>query len=327
MKNDKILCIGPLAEQVVDAFAPAYRLVAVSEFSREETLAQADEEVVIIIARGSVVVDAEIMRSTPNLRIIARSGVGYDTVNINDATARGIPVVFTPGAMSRAVAEHTLAFILTSQKRLDDWKHSLNSDGWHLRYRSFSRDIRDRVIGIIGYGRIGRQVRTLLRGFDSRVLANDPYIDHSRFVDDQVEFVGFEELIKTSDIVTLHVPLTDETRSMINAENISRFKQGAVLINTARGAVIESLDLLYKELESGQLSAVGLDVFPQEPPENSHPLFTHPSAFLTPHVAARTQAAQNAIQMTMIGEIRKILAGKSPNLENIVNPEVLESRI
>jgi len=326
MKKDKILCIGPLAAEVIDEFGAKYELISVDESSREEALAQADEHVVVIIARGSVVVDQEFLAKTPNLRVIARSGVGYDTVNIEDATERSLPVVYTPGAMSRAVAEHTISFLLACLKGLESWKQCLNSAEWHLRYRSFSSDIQDKTIGIVGYGRIGRQVRILLRGFDARVLANDPYIEHSEYVADQVDFVGFDEILESSDVVSLHVPLTEETRNMINAENISRLKTGAVLLNTARGGVVESLDLLYENLENGQLRAVGLDVFPQEPPDKSHPLFRHPRALLTPHVAARTPAAQSAIQMTMIGEIVRILANELPQLENIVNPEVLQVR-
>ena len=107
---------------------------------------------------------------------------------------------------------------------------------------------------------------------------------------------------------------------------LEQFKQGAMLVNTARGAVVESLDLLYEALETGRLTAVAIDVFPEEPPDTSHPLFMHPMAFLTPHVAARTPAAQDAIQMTMIGEIRRIFAGETPNLENIVNPELFDPR-
>jgi len=322
MKEKKILCIGPLAKQVVDEFGADFELVEVDESSRSEALAETDESVVLIIARGSVVVDQELMDKAPNLSMIARSGVGYDTVNIEEASERGLPVVYTPGAMSRAVAEHTLSFILTSLKGLDSWKHRLQKGEWHLRYQSFGRDVRNTVVGIIGYGRIGRQVRSLLREFEVKVLANDPYIDHAEYARDQVEFVSFDELLSSSEIVSLHVPLTEETRSMINAENIHKMKPGAVLINTARGAVVQSLDLLYEALENGRVATVGIDVFPQEPPDTSHPLFDHPRAYLTPHVAARTPAAQDAIQMTMIGEIRRIFAGEAPNLENIVNPEV-----
>jgi D-3-phosphoglycerate dehydrogenase len=323
MKQKKILCIGPLAEQVTAEFGNKFDLVAVDESSRSEALAHTDEDVILIIARGSVVVDREFMEKAPELAVVARSGVGYDTVSIEDATLRKIPVVYTPGAMSRAVAEHTVSFLLTSLKGLDGWKQSLRRGDWHIRYKRFGSDLRNKVIGIVGYGRIGKQVRSLLRPFDVRVLANDPYINHAQFADHQVEFVSFDELLNSSDIVSLHVPLTEETRGMINGQNISSFQPEAVLINTARGAVVESLDLLYEALETGQLAAVGIDVFPKEPPDTAHPLFGHPRAFLTPHVAARTPAAQNAIQMTMIGEIRRIFAGEAPNLENIVNPEVL----
>ena len=325
MTNKKIICIGPLAEQVIAEFEPEFETIAVSDSCRQEVLDSVDESVAVIIARGSVIVDAEIMDKAANLQLVARSGVGYDTVNIEDATARGLPVVYTPGAMSRAVAEHTLSFMLTALKKLDGWKNCLNEDNWPLRYQDYSLDVQDAIVGIIGYGRIGKQVRRLLRNFDVKVLANDPYIDHSLYQNDEVEFVGFEDLLSVSDIVTLHVPLNEETRGMISADTLARVKRGAVLINTARGSVVEGLDLLCNALNDGLLSAVGLDVFPEEPPDTSHPIFKHPKAFLTPHVAARTRTAQNQIQMDMIAGIRSVISGAEPNLNNIVNPEVFST--
>jgi phosphoglycerate dehydrogenase-like enzyme len=245
-------------------------------------------------------------------------------VNIEDATAHHVPVVYTPGAMSRAVAEHTLALLFAAYKRINIWKEALAAGNWLLKYQASNLDLEVSAVGIVGYGRIGKEVRHLLRCTDAKVMANDPYINHSEFASHQVEFLGFHELLERSDIVTLHVPLSAETRGMINRSNIDRFKEGAVLINTARGAVIEDLDLLYESLERGLLSAVCLDVFPQEPPDTSHPLFQHPRAFLTPHVAAQTPIANHRIFQTMATQVCAILRGKEPNPHTVVNPEVLQ---
>jgi phosphoglycerate dehydrogenase-like enzyme len=285
-----------------------------------------DENVILLIPRGSAFVDGRWMDRAPRLKAIARTGVGYDSVSIPDATARGIPVLYTPGAMTRAVAEQTLAFMLAAAKRLNFWRESLAAGNWSARYTARSWDLEASTVGIIGYGRIGRQVRRLCRPFAMQVLADDPYINHAAFADDEVEFVGLDELLSRANIVTLHVPLTDETRGMINAANLTLVQAGSILINTARGSVVESLDLLHSALESGRLDAVALDVFPEEPPDLGHPLFQHPRAILTGHVCARTPLAQRRILETMLADVKAVLEGRRPDFANVVNPEVFASR-
>ncbi len=323
-ERGKILSIGPLPREVIGRFEPAWEVVCVGDESREEVLAALDERVAIIVARGSVRVDGAVMDRAPALRAVARTGVGYDTVAIEDATRRGVPVLYTPGAMTRAVAEHTLAFLLASCKKLGFWRDALCRGDWDARYGEKSLDLEGAVLGIIGYGRIGREVRLLSRPFGLRVLADDPYIDHEAFRDDDVVFVGFNELLARSDVITLHVPLTEETRHMIDRSSLARIKPGAHLINTARGGVVAGLDLLLEALVSGRLAGVALDVFPDEPPLAPHPLFQHPRAVVTGHVAARSPRAQARILETMVREVRSVLEGRTPARANVVNPEVLE---
>ena len=320
----RILSIGPLPRDVIGRFEPDCEVTCVGDGSREEALEALDGRVVVIIARGSVMVDGSLMDRAPALQAVARTGVGYDTVCVEDATRRGIPVLYTPGAMTRAVAELTMAFLLTAFKKLNFWREALCGGDWDARYREKSRDLAGAVLGIVGYGRIGREVRLLSRPFDVRVLANDPYIDHGAFRDDDVDFVGFDEVLSRSDAVTLHVPLTEETRHMIDRSSLARIKPGALLINTARGSVVESLDLLLEGLENGPLAGVALDVFPDEPPLEAHPLFRHPRALVTGHVAARTPRSQARILETMVREVEAVLAGRTPNRANVVNPEVLK---
>lgn len=321
-RKNKIVSIGPLPPFVIERLQPFGEVVCVPDASREATLDALDEAVILLIARGSVRVDGEILDRAPRLRGVARTGVGYDTVDIAAATDRRIPVLYTPGAMTAAVAEHTLALMLAAVKRLPFWRDCLLSGDWEARYRERSGDLEGTTVGIIGYGRIGRRVRQLLRPFACRVLADDPYIDHAQFREDQVEFVDLEAILQRSHILTLHVPLTEETRGMIHRSNLALIPAGAVLVNTARGAVVESLDLLVESLDSGQLSAVALDVFPEEPPPRDHPILQHPRAILTGHVAARSPLAQKRILETMLSDVLALLSGDRPRRENVVNPEV-----
>ena len=319
----KILTIGPLPDWVLDRLNAQYEIVTVEDSDRSEVFTALDESVIAIIARGAVIIDGEMMDRAPSLKLIARTGVGYDTVSIPDATARGIPVAYTPGAMTRSVAEHAMSLIFSAFKKLAYWQNSLAHNDWNARYREKSRDLEQSRLGIIGYGRIGRQLRLLCSPLEMKVLADDPYIDHSRYADDDVTFTDLEGVLKGSDVVSLHVPLNEETTGLINRENLRLVTPGTTLINTSRGRVIESLDVVYDALEEGLLGAAGLDVYPDEPPQTSHPIFSHPRAILTGHVAARSPLSQKRILLTMLKEVTAILEGKKPDPENIVNPETL----
>ncbi len=317
----RIVTLGPLPAPVA-ARLEAYGEVVMTPEDGAQAFEMLDDSVVLLIPRGSVHVDGRWMDRAPGLKAIARTGVGYDSVSIEDATRRGIPVLYTPGAMTRAVAEHTLAFMLAAGKRLQFWRQSLVEGHWNARYTRRNWDFEGRVLGIVGYGRIGRLVRQLCRPLNMAVLADDPYIDHAAFAADEVEFTGLEELLRRATVITLHVPLTDETRALINRSNIGLVQPGSLLINTARGAVVEDLDLLVEALEEGRLEAVALDVFPDEPPDLTHPLFRHPRAIVTGHVAARTPLAQQRILETMLEDACAVLEGREPNLDHVVNPEV-----
>ena len=323
LMTEKILTIGPLPDWVLSRFNPQYEMVTVEDSDRSEVLRACDESVIAIIARGAVIIDSEIMDRAPSLRLIARTGVGYDTVSIPDATARGIPVTYTPGAMTRSVAEHAMSLIFSAFKKLTYWQTSLVNNDWNARYREKSRDLEESTLGIVGYGRIGRQLRLICSPLEMKVLADDPYIDHSRYRKEDVTFTDLEGVLSNTDVISLHVPLNQETTGLINRENLRLVQPGTTLINTSRGRVIESLDIIYEALEDGLLGAVGLDVYPDEPPATSHPIFTHPRAILTGHVAARSPLSQKRILLTMLKEVTAILEGNKPDPANIVNPETL----
>lgn len=317
--SESIASTGPLPAWARELFSP-YTLLFSHQFTREAVLSRMSPQVVGILARGPVLIDAEMMGAAPNLRVIGRAGVGYDTVDVTEASRRGVPVVYTPGAMARAVAEHTLSLMLAAAKNLPHWRRVLLEGEWKDRYGRRNLDLQGATVGIVGYGRIGRQVRRLLAPFDCRILATGPRLEPDEMADDGVEAVPLPDLLAGSDIVSLHAPLNRETRGLINWKNIGSFKPGSILVNLGRGALVESHDLLYQALESGRLRAVALDVFLDEPPDRSHPLFRHPNAVLTPHVGSATLGAQRGVLETVAGDMMAVLEGRRPTEDNLVNP-------
>lgn len=324
MQQRIILSVGPLPEWVKKEFLSTFEIKEVEDSSRNEVFSSLNNyDVLAIISRGPVMIDAEVMDNTPLLKAIARTGVGLDTVDINAASVRNIPVLFTPGAMSRAVAEHTLALILATTKDLFGWHHRVLRSDWNQRYQLQNLDLEGATLGIIGLGRIGQELLKLVQGLKLRILATDPYVNTAQFSkEDNVQFVELEKLLEQSDIVTLHTPLNEETRGLINSCNISKFKTGAILINAARGAIIENYDILITALENKQLRCVAMDTLIVEPPDLAHPFFHHRNVLLTAHVAARTKQSQKTILKTMGHDLSTILKGDLPPLENIANPEI-----
>lgn len=316
----KVLATAPL-----DAYATGV-LSGFGEFviapdMRESTLAEMMDGVVALAVRGAAPITEAVLARAPHLRVIGRTGVGYDIVDIAAASRRGIPVVYTPGAGARAVAEAAMTFMLALSKLLVFWDHQLKSGNWKSRLETQGGDLDGRTLGIIGLGRIGRVLAEMARPFNMTILAYDPYLESTAGQDLGVHMVDLEELLRHADFVSLHCPQTPETRGMINRERLSWMKPGSYLINLARGGVIESLDLLDEALARGHLAGVALDVFEPSPPDISHPLFRHPNCLTSPHAMATTQAAMTRIFRSMADDMAAVLRGERPNF--VVNPDVL----
>jgi D-3-phosphoglycerate dehydrogenase / 2-oxoglutarate reductase len=257
-----------------------------------------------LILRGDARVTAEDVAAAPRLRVIGRSGVGVDNVDVEAARARGIPVVVTPGANARAVAEGALTLALALLKRLPELGTAVRERDWDARDRLELRDAVGATLGVVGYGRIGRELADLARALGMHVLAHDPIVDEAA--------TPMNALFEGADVVSLHAPLTDETRGIVGPELLGRAKPGLVLVNTARGALVSSLDDLLAALESGRLSGVGLDVFDEEPPDPSHPLFAHPRVVATPHALGLTLGAREAVFRAMAEGVATVLRGETP---------------
>jgi D-3-phosphoglycerate dehydrogenase len=257
-----------------------------------------------LIVRGDAFVTADDIAAAPKLRVIGRSGVGVDNIDLAAAAARGIPVVIAPGSAARAVAEGALAFAFALLKRLPELGAAVRAGDWAARDRVEVLDVADATMGIVGYGRIGRELGDLARALGMHVLAHDPDVDDAA--------TPLDALFANADIVSLHAPLTDETRGLVGPELLAQANPGLILVNTARGALVSSLDDLLAALESGRLGGVGLDVFEEEPPDPSHPLFAHPRVLLTPHALGLTRGAREAVFRAMAEGVAAALRGEPP---------------
>jgi D-3-phosphoglycerate dehydrogenase / 2-oxoglutarate reductase len=268
----------------------------------DEDLATADAAIV----RAAYRVDRDLLDRMPALKVIARTGVGTDLVDVAEASRRGIPVVITPGSNTASVAEGVFAHLLALVKKLAPLTALVRDGRWEERASVGVGDLEGFTLGIIGYGRIGRRVARIAEAFDLKVLAYDPYAD----VPAGIRCKSVEQLLSGSDFVTLHVPLTPENQDLINAGRLAVMRPGSILINCSRGGLID-LDAANAALESGQLSGLGLDVYDPEPPAH-HPLFDHENVVLTPHLMGFTrQGMAHTVRDAAKGAL-DVLAGRTP---------------
>ncbi|MFI6409348.1 NAD(P)-dependent oxidoreductase [Streptomyces sp. NPDC050548] len=265
------------------------------------------------IVRADAVVDRDALDRMPNCRVLARTGVGVDLVDVAEATARGIAVVITPDSGSQAVAEGVLGMALHLVKRFGPLNRLVREGQWARRTEIPVGDLSGALIGIIGYGRIGRRVGVLAEAFGMRVLAHDPFATPP----DAVNCPDLTELVAHSDVITLHLPLSDATRRLVDHRFLAAVKPGAVLLNCGRGGLVD-LDAVQDALLTGRLSGVALDVYDPEPPAH-HPLFDHPDVLLTPHLMGMSIRAEAATYADAARGVADVLAGRRPAA--LANPE------
>jgi D-3-phosphoglycerate dehydrogenase / 2-oxoglutarate reductase len=291
----------------------------------EEVMCREIAGAMALVLRGQAPITAKVMDAAPGLKVIGRTGVGYDTIDIDAATARGIPVVFTPGVGARAVAEATIAFMLALCKMVPFWDRQLKAGQWKVRYAKQGRDLDGKTLGIVGFGRIGQLVAEMARPFNMTIVAHDPYALPARAAELGVEMLGLDDLMQRADFITLHCPPTPETQGFIDRRQLQSVKPGTYLINLARGSVIESLDLLDEMMTNGQLGGVALDVFEPAPPDSAHPLFKHENCISSPHAMATTVGAMTRIFRSMADDMSAILDSRKPQF--VVNPQVLPENL
>ncbi|MBM4328630.1 MAG: hypothetical protein FJ118_15875 [Deltaproteobacteria bacterium] len=265
-------------------------------------------------------IDASVIAAADRLRIIARYGVGIDRVDVAAATARGIAVTNTPSTNSGAVAELTIAFMLCLARNLITADAALRRGEWPVLD---GIGIRGKIVGLIGFGAVGHEVAKRLKCFDCCILAFDPYVGPDVAKGYGVSLVPLEELLSEADFVSLHAPATDLNTGMVNKEFLGRMKEGAFLINTARGDLIDE-GALVSALESGRVQGAALDCFSREPVDKDNPLLRLPQVIVTPHTGAHTDEAVNRMGWTALENCFAALRGDRP--AHLVNPEVWEQR-
>lgn len=260
-----------------------------------------------LITRSGTRVDRELLAAAPRVRVVGRAGVGVDNIDLDAATERGVIVVNVAGGNAVAVAEHVFGTLLALMRKLREADASVRSGAWQ-RSRFVGDELRGKVLGIVGLGRIGGEVAARARAFGMRVIACDPYIPTSRFAAFDAEPAGFDDLLAAADIVTIHTPLTDETRYLFDGPALDRMKPGAYLVNCARGAIVDE-EALAQRLEAGRLAGAVVDVYEQEPPEGT-PLAKLPNVLLTPHIGGSTREALDAIAHTIAEQVAAALEGR-----------------
>ena len=264
-----------------------------------------------LIVRSETRVDAGLLSQAPRLEVVARAGVGVDAIDVDAATAAGIVVVNTPSANTISATEQTFALLLAAMRHVSRAHASVQAGLWD-RKPFVGNELYGKTLGIIGLGRIGSNVAHRAKAFGMNVIAHDPYIPASRAGALDVTLEGLDELLRDADIVTLHIPLTAQTVRFIDARRLAAMRPGAVLVNCARGGVVDA-EALIGALDSGHLRCAAIDVVPQEPPPKdsaSERLLTHPHVVATPHLGGSTFEALERIALELAGDVVRVLGGR-----------------
>ena len=253
-------------------------------------------------------IDQEALAAAPKLKVISRYGVGLDKVDLNTAKQMGIVVTNTPGSNAVSVAELTIGLMLSLARQIPAANEATHGGEW-LRFSGVA--IEGKTIGLLGLGRIGRKVAQRLQGFDCTIIAHDPVPDHSFCDQHDITLLPLEEVVSRADFLSLHMPLLPATASIVNGPLLSRMKRSAFLINTSRGELIDE-SALADALRQGKLAGAALDVFSAEPPSPSNPLLASPKVIATPHMAANSDSATDAMGWRSLRDCLAVLAGEEP---------------
>ena len=267
------------------------------------------------VIRSGTKLDASIISKADKLAVIGRAGVGIDNIDISAATRKGVVVMNTPDANTISAAEHTMALLLSLSRNISYGHQSILSGNWD-RHKFIGSELRAKTIGIIGLGKIGREVMQRALGFNMKILGFDPFIKKDMLRSDEIELSGLNELVERSDFVTIHIPLTNDTKNLFDYKMLSRMKKDSRIINVARGGIINEPDLA-KALHDGIIGGAALDVFKNEPIEPTNPLLNAPNLILTPHLGGSTKEAKAGVSTAICNQIKNYLINN--DLENAVN--------
>jgi D-3-phosphoglycerate dehydrogenase len=268
-------------------------------------------------------VTARVINSLERCQVIVRRGIGYDSVDVSAATAKGIPVVNVPEYCTDEVADHAMALLLSTARKVITGREQTKSGGWNFKELLPIPALKDSTLGLVGFGKIPRAVATRARCFGFKIQASDPFIPAELAAEHGVELVNLDELLASSDFISIHAPLTNDTRGMISKREFALMKPSAVLINTARGPVVDEAALI-EALKDKQIAFAALDVVTQEPPAADNPLRQLNNVTLTPHIAWYSERSAQVLGEKVGQEIVRVFKGYLP--KSLVNPEVIKLR-
>jgi D-3-phosphoglycerate dehydrogenase / 2-oxoglutarate reductase len=281
------------------------------------------EPVQAVLASSLLKYDGKLMDRLPNLRLIARTGIGYDNVNVADATARGIVVCNTPDGPTQSTAEHTVAMLLAVAKRLKQGNANLAAGKWGPREHPLvGTEVKGKTLGLVGLGRIGRKVGQICRlGLEMNVVAYDPFVTPEQAAELGITWAELDSVVEQADFLSVHVPASPETYHLVNRKRIARMKTGAYVLNMARGPLVDA-EALLEAVDSGKLAGAGIDVFEPEPPPVDSRLRNHPMILATPHTAGLTEDGRSRIEFMAVERVLAFFRGERP--PDVVNRELFD---
>lgn len=307
MDSAVVLVADPIAQEGIDLLRASCDVrvaTGLREPELRERLADADG----LIVRSETKVTASLLEAAPRLVVVGRAGVGVDNIDVPAATARGVYVVNAPQGNVVAAAEHTIALVLALLRHVVGADRSVRAGEW-TRGKFLGRELRGKTLGLVGLGRVGGAVARRAAAFEMKVVAHDPFATEAMAHAAGARLVDLDELLESADVVSLHTPLTERTRDLIDARALARMKPAAVLVNCARGEVVD-LAALAAALEAGTIAGAALDVYPGEPLAADSPIRSAPRTILTPHIAGSTAEAQTNVAVDVVKQVLDVLAGR-----------------
>jgi D-3-phosphoglycerate dehydrogenase len=302
----KVLVTDSLATQGLEILerSPGIEVVNSPGLSPAE-LMQAIADADALVIRSATKVTEEVIDAAKQLRVIGRAGAGVDNVDVTAATNRGIVVMNTPGGDTITTAEHAIALLISLARHIPQATASMKAGKWEKK-KLTGKELYNCTLGVLGLGNVGHIVADRARGLALKVIAHDPFISEAASSKLDLELVSFDDLLARSDIVTVHVPKNKDTIGLLGAEAFAKFKPGALLVNTARGGIVDE-EALLAALEAGQVGGAALDVYVEEPPPAGHPLIAHDKVICTPHLGAATDQAQINVATAVAEQVRDFL--------------------
>ncbi|MFN2483553.1 MAG: phosphoglycerate dehydrogenase [Candidatus Limnocylindria bacterium] len=308
----RILVVEQIAEPGLELLRAAHDTEVRTGLSRDElTQLVAEGGWDALVTRSQTWVDAELLGAAgPRLSVIGVGSVGTDRIDVAAATRAGVMVINSPTGNTIAAAEHTMALLLALARRIPAAEASLRAGEWQ-RGRYVGTELRGKTLGIVGLGKIGKALARRALGFEMRIIAFDPYLAAEQAAEFGARLVSFDELLAQADVVSVHTPGGDATRSLIGREELARTKRGAFILNAARGGIVDE-HALAAALVDGQIGGAALDVYSREPPAPDNPLRSAPNTILTPHLGASTAEAQERVAVEMAEQVLMALSGVTP---------------